>query len=97
MHIAAPAAPVSDVRYRERLSPSLWTLLSSAVIAPMVALVFVPLDATIALAAGIAVAAVLIGLLVFASPVVEVRAGDSGSVVRISRWISSARRAAVGR
>ncbi|GAA4064500.1 hypothetical protein GCM10023065_14850 [Microbacterium laevaniformans] len=76
MHIAAPAAPVSDVRYRERLSPSLWTLLSSAVVAPMVALVFVPLDPTVALAAGIAVGAVLICLLVFASPVVEVRGGE---------------------
>lgn len=73
MHIAAPAAPVADVAYRERLSPSLWTLLSAAVVAPMVALVFVPLDPTIALAAGVAVAAALVSLLVFASPVVEVR------------------------
>ncbi len=45
MHIAA-TAPFSptDLVYRERLSPSLWTLLSAAVLAPMVALVFVPLD-----------------------------------------------------
>ncbi len=60
MHIAA-TAPFSptDLVYRERLSPSLWTLLSAAVLAPMVALVFVPLDPTIALGAGIAVAAAL--------------------------------------
>ena len=41
---AGRAAPL----YRERLSPSLWTLLSAAVAAPMVSLVFVPLDATVA-------------------------------------------------
>ncbi|MBF4560884.1 DUF3093 domain-containing protein [Microbacterium sp. VKM Ac-2870] len=76
MHIAATTAPASDVVYRERLSPSLWTLLSAAVLAPMVALVFVPLDPTIALATGVAVAAALIALLVFSSPVVEVRDGE---------------------
>jgi len=76
MHISATTASAPDVIYRERLSPSLWTLLSAAVLAPMVALVFVPLDPTIALAAGITVAAAIVALLVFASPVVEVRAGE---------------------
>jgi len=76
MHISATTASASDVVYRERLSPSLWTLLSAAVLAPMVALVFVPLDPTIALGAGIAVAAAIIALLVFSSPVVEVRSGE---------------------
>ena len=52
MHIATAAASPA-VHYRERLSPSLWTLLSAAVIAPMVALVFVPLDATVALTEGV--------------------------------------------
>jgi len=69
---AGRAAPL----YRERLSPSLWTLLSAAVAAPMVSLVFVPLDATVALVAGLAVAAALVGSLVLASPVVEVRDGQ---------------------
>jgi len=64
------------VVYRERLSPSLWTLLSAAVAAPMASLVFAPLDATVALLVGIAVAAVLLAALVFASPVVEVRGGE---------------------
>lgn len=68
----APAAVV----YRERLSPSLWTLLSAAVAAPMVALVFVPLDATVALAAGLAVAVALVLALVLASPVIEVSGGE---------------------
>ena len=55
--------------YRERLSPSLWTLLSAAVAAPMVSLVFVPLDSTVALLAGLAVGAALVGSLVLAAPV----------------------------
>jgi len=62
--------------YRERLSPSLWTLLSAAVAAPMASLVFAPLDATVALLVGIAVAAVVLAALVLASPVVEVRGGE---------------------
>lgn len=65
-----------DAAYRERLSPSLWTLLSAALAAPMVGLVFVPLDATIALVAGLVVAAALIASLVWAAPVIEVRAGE---------------------
>lgn len=63
----------ATVVYRERLSPSLWTLLSAAVAAPMVSLVFAPLDATVALVAGLAVAAALLATLVLTSPVVEVR------------------------
>lgn len=71
----ADTAPDAVV-YRERLSPSLWTLLSAAVAAPMVALVFVPLDATIALVAGLAVAVALVLALVLASPVIEVSRGE---------------------
>ena len=63
MHIATAAASPA-VHYRERLSPSLWTLLSAAVAAPMVSLVFVPLDATVALLAGLAVAVVIVATLV---------------------------------
>jgi hypothetical protein len=36
----------SDVVYRERLSPSLWTLVAAAVCAPMVALALSPVDTT---------------------------------------------------
>ncbi|PZU46139.1 MAG: DUF3093 domain-containing protein [Microbacterium sp.] len=64
------------VSYRERLSPSLWTLLCAAVAAPMVALVFVPLDATVALIAGVAVALAIIAALVASAPVIEVRDGE---------------------
>lgn len=72
----AHAVAGTTADYRERLSPSLWTLLSAAVAAPMVSLVFVPLDATVALLAGLAVAAALMFALVLASPVVEVRSGE---------------------
>ncbi|WP_292836565.1 DUF3093 family protein [Microbacterium sp.] len=67
------AAPVD---YRERLSPSLWALLSAALAAPMVALVFVPLDATVALIAGLGAAAALIVALVASAPIVAVRGGE---------------------
>ena len=70
------AHPAPRATYRERLSPSLWTLLSAAETAPMISLVFVPLDATVALIAGLAAAAAILTALVLASPVVEVRAGE---------------------
>ncbi|MGK3952882.1 DUF3093 domain-containing protein [Microbacterium sp. I2] len=65
----------SDV-YRERLSPSLWILGSAAVAAPMAALVFSPIDTTIALVVGAVVGIAIVGLLLAASPVVEVRDGE---------------------
>lgn len=83
MNAHAPATPARTVpaAYRERLSPSLWTLLSAAVAAPMVSLVFVPLDATVALIAGLAVAAALLSSLVLLAPVVEIR----GDELRVGR------------
>ncbi len=62
--------------YRERLSPSLWVVVSAAVAAPMVSLVFVPVDATIALIAGIGVGLALTFGLVASAPVVEVSRGE---------------------
>ena len=72
----APRGVAAAPTYRERLSPSLWTLLSAAVAAPMISLVFVPLDATIALIAGLVAAAVILVALVLAAPVIEVRDGE---------------------
>ncbi len=43
----------ATVHYRERLSPSLWTVIGAAVAAPMAALVFAPIDTTLALVAGV--------------------------------------------
>lgn len=61
--------------YRERLSPSLWALVSAAMCAPMVALVLTPFDATVALVAGAAVGVAVVAALVALSPVVEVGDG----------------------
>ena len=58
--------------YRERLSPSLWVLVSAAVAAPMAALVFVPIDTTLALVVGALVGVAIVALLIAGSPVVEV-------------------------
>jgi len=62
--------------YRERLGPSLWILVAAAVAAPMAALVFTPIDTTVALLVGAGVGILLIALLIGAAPVVEVRGGE---------------------
>ncbi|WP_137843544.1 DUF3093 domain-containing protein [Microbacterium sp. 2FI] len=61
--------------YRERLGPSLWVLVAAAVAGPMAALVFAPLDTTIALVIGAAVGVGVVGLLVASAPRVEISAG----------------------
>lgn len=72
--LSASSAP-DDTRittYRERLSPSLWSLVAAAVSGPMVALVFVPVDPTLALFVGALVGVLAMIALVFASPSVAV-------------------------
>jgi len=61
--------------FRERLSPSLWVLVSAAVVAPMAALVLAPIDMTIALVAGGLLGVLFVWLLIAGSPVVDVRDG----------------------
>lgn len=61
--------------YRERLSPSLWVLVAAAVCGPMAALVFAPIDTTIALVVGALVGAGIVALLVAGSPSLEVKDG----------------------
>lgn len=61
--------------YRERLTPSLWILVSAAVIGPMASLVLTPVDTTLALIAGAVIGLLVIAGLVALSPVVEVRDG----------------------
>jgi len=61
--------------YRERLTPSLWAIVSAAVVAPMAALVFVPLDQTFALAIGVLVAVLVVVLMIAGAPVIAVRGG----------------------
>ncbi len=75
--------PSSDtrVRYRERLSPSLWLLVTAAVVGPMVALTFTPLGSLPALLIGAGAAVVVIGALILGSPSVRV----DGTVLRAGR------------
>lgn len=70
------ALDVGAGEYRERLGPSLWTLVSAAVAAPMAALVFAPIDTTLALVIGAVVGVAVVALLVAGSPVVEIRGGE---------------------
>jgi hypothetical protein len=67
--------PRAGVAYRERLSPSLWAIVSAAVVAPMAALMFAPLDKTLALAAGILVAVAVVTFMLTGAPRIEVRDG----------------------
>ena len=62
--------------YRERLGPSLWILVAAAVAAPMAALVFSPIDTTLALVVGLAVGVLLIALMLGTAPVVRVADGE---------------------
>lgn len=66
----------TGIEYRERLSPSLWALGAAAICGPMAALVFSPIDTTLALVVGLVVAVGVVALLVVLSPVVEVRDGE---------------------
>lgn len=69
------ARDVGAGHYRERLGPSLWVLVSAAVAGPMAALVFAPIDTTVALLAGALVGVAVVALLVAGAPVVAVRDG----------------------
>ncbi|SJN23363.1 Membrane protein [Microbacterium esteraromaticum] len=72
---------VARVIYRERLTPSLWMLVTIALVGPMVSLVFVPLNTSVALVLGGAVSLVLVVMSIVLSPVVSV----TGSVLRAGR------------
>ncbi len=58
--------------YHERLTPSLWALVTVALLGPMAALVFVPMSPTVALLVGVAVSMGLLVLAVTLSPTVRV-------------------------
>ncbi|MFE6733659.1 DUF3093 domain-containing protein [Microbacterium sp. NPDC057650] len=84
--------PATRPRYRERLTPSLWMLITIALAGPMVALVFVPIGATLALVLGGGVSLLLVTASILLSPVVEV----DGRVLRAGRahidahWLADA-------
>lgn len=81
MHNNAAGTRPTVSGYRERLSPSLWVFVSAAVAAPMIALVFVPIDATLALAVGLVAGALIVFALIASAPVVSVADG----VLRVGR------------
>lgn len=81
MHISASFSRPPAATYRERLSPSLWVLVSAALCAPMAALVFVPLNTTVALIVGALVGIAVVGSLVLASPSLEL----TGTTLRVGR------------
>ncbi|MFT4306676.1 MAG: DUF3093 domain-containing protein [Microbacterium sp.] len=68
-----------DADYRERLAPSLWTIVAAMVCAPMATLVFVKIGTTLALLIGAAVAIALVAALIGLAPIVDV----TGSVLRV--------------
>lgn len=68
-------APDARISYRERLSPSLWLLVTVALAGPMVSLIFVPVGSTIALIVGAAVSALLVAAFIVLNPVVSVEGG----------------------
>ena len=70
--------------YRERLSPSLWVFLSTALVIPASVIVFAPITEgglLIGLAVGLVLYAGVLGVLIGTSPVIEV----SGDTVRVGR------------
>lgn len=64
--------PQTRPSYRERLSPSLWLLVTVALAGPMVSLIFIPVSSTLALVVGAAVSAVLLASFIWLAPVVAV-------------------------
>lgn len=83
--------PAADtrVRYRERLSPSLWMLVAAAVIAPMLMLVFTPIGPLPGLLIGVAVAFALILAMIFGSPRIRVEGTTlyAGRARIDARWL----------
>lgn len=69
------SAPATRTRYRERLTPSLWLLVSAAVVGPMVSLTLLPIGATLGLTIGILAAVLLLFAFVGLSPQVRVENG----------------------
>jgi hypothetical protein len=74
-------SPDTRLRYRERLTPSLWMLVTIALAGPMVALVFVPVGSALALSLGLAVSLLLVLAGILLSPVISV----DGTVLRAGR------------
>lgn len=75
MRLMQNTATDARPRYRERLAPSLWLLVTIALAGPMVSLIFVPVGSAFALLLGGAVSALLVVAAVSLAPVVSVQDG----------------------
>ncbi|WP_298036415.1 DUF3093 domain-containing protein [uncultured Microbacterium sp.] len=75
--------PIADTRarYRERLSPSLWLLVTAALAGPMITLTFTPLGSFPALLIGIGAAVLIVALLIITSARIRVE----GTVLHAGR------------
>lgn len=69
------------VRYRERLAPNLWLLVTVALSGPVVSLIFVPVNATVALVIGVLTSVLLLWAFIASAPVVTVE----GTTLRAGR------------
>jgi hypothetical protein len=58
--------------YRERLWPSLWVFVATALVIPAALLVFLPINQTVGIITAILLYAACVGILIATSPVVEV-------------------------
>lgn len=81
MRLMQNTTPATRDDYHERLAPSLWMLITIALVGPMVALVFAPVAAGIAVVVGAAVSLALVILSILLAPVVRVR----GTVLHAGR------------
>ncbi len=75
MRLMQNTATAARPRYRERLAPSLWLLVTVALAGPMVSLIFVPIGSTVALVLGALVSAALVLAFISLAPVVSVEDG----------------------
>ncbi len=75
MRLMQNPATAARPRYRERLAPSLWLLVTVALAGPMVSLIFVPVGSTVALVLGALVSAALVLAAIGLAPVVSVEDG----------------------
>jgi hypothetical protein len=73
--------PQTRPAYRERLSPSLWLLVTVALTGPVASLIFVPVSPTFALVFGVLATPLFVAIFIVLAPAVRV----DGSILRSGR------------
>ena len=89
MRLMQNTRPATRETYRERLAPGMWLLVTIALAGPMVSLVLTPLDPSVALIVGAAVALVLVTLSIALSPTIRIADGvlHAGRAHIDARWL----------